>query len=95
MFLETRKSSTTYTRKSKNGVEHTYTRNKTIVLFRCDNCDGTFERELGRMDHRRLSNKYFHVCPNCNPKQFAQRMGVEKRHIWDLSADRNIDISRI
>jgi hypothetical protein len=47
------------------------------------------------MDHKRLSNIYFHVCSNCNAKQFAQRKGVEKRKFWDLSVDNDIDITRL
>lgn len=95
MFIETKTVTTQYTRNSKEGRSHTYTRNKTLAVFRCDNCDQSFERELGKMDHRRLSNGYFHVCPNCNPKQFAQKRGAERRNIWNMSADTDIDIAKI
>lgn len=87
MFIETKKITAQYFRKSKSGIEHTYSRIKTLAVFICDNCNLPFDRELGKMDHRRLSNEYFHVCPNCNPKQFAQRQGVERRILWNLPAD--------
>ena len=87
MFIETKKITAQYVRKSKSGVEHSYSRIKTLAIFKCDNCDIQFDRELGKMDHRRISNEYFHVCPNCNPKKFAQNKGVERRTMWDLPVD--------
>jgi hypothetical protein len=51
-----------------------------------------FEREQGKMDRQRISNHYFHVCTNCNPKQFAQSKGAEQRRIWSLSADSDKNI---
>ncbi len=95
MFQETKIVTTEYTRNSKEGRSHTYKRNKTVAIFRCDNCDSLFERELGKMDHRRLSNGYFHVCPKCNPKKFAQEKGAERRSIWDLPVDSELDIGKI
>jgi len=94
MFLETKKSITKHTRTSKLGIEHDYTRAKTVAVFKCDNCGSIFERDIGKMDHRRLNNRYFHVCSTCNPKQFAQKKGVERRTIWEISVDSDIDISR-
>ena len=87
MFIETKQLVTQYTRKSKSGINHTYSRRKTLAVFVCDNCSLQFTREIGRIDHRRLSNDYFHVCPNCNPKQFAQKQGVERRTLWNLPVD--------
>jgi predicted RNA-binding Zn-ribbon protein involved in translation (DUF1610 family) len=94
MFVETKKITIQYTRTSKLGVEHSYIRNKTIVVFLCDNCGEQFERELGKMDHRRMDNNYFHVCSKCNPKQFAQSKSVEKRCFWNMPVDTDIDITR-
>jgi hypothetical protein len=94
MFIEIEKTNSEYTRTSKSGTKHTYSRTKTILVFNCDNCNNIFKRNLGNMDHRRISNNYFHVCPNCNPKQFAQKKGVERRQIWNLPVDSDIDISR-
>lgn len=94
MIIETVKISTEYNRTSKLGVSHKYLRHKTIVIIQCDSCESTFERDLGKMDRRRLDNNYFHVCPNCNPKQFAQRKGVERRSLWNTSVDTDIDIGR-
>ena len=95
MICETKTVAIQYTRKSKLGIEHTYTRNKTIVVIRCDSCDAIFERDLGKMDYRRLSNAYTHVCSHCNQKQFAQRKGVERRRFWNISVDTDLDISKI
>ena len=47
------------------------------------------------MDHRRLSPEYTHVCPNCNPKQYAQSKGVERRRFWNTTVDLDIDIDKI
>jgi hypothetical protein len=92
MFIETKKIETKYTRSSKLKKSHAYTRTKTLVIFRCDSCQSLFEREQGKMDKQRISNHYFHVCANCNPKQFAQMKGVEQRKIWSLSADSDRNI---
>ena len=95
MFLETKRVVKNYTRPSKKGVNHTYKRTSIVAAFRCDNCDSFFERQLGHMDKRRLNNNYFHVCSNCDAKRFAQKKGVEKRKIWGMSADTDLDISKI
>lgn len=95
MFVETKQIKTEYTRNSRLGQSHTYLRTKTMVVFSCDSCGQYFERALGNMDHRRMSNKYYHVCPNCNPKQFAQKKSAERRAVWDLPVNSDLDISRI
>lgn len=96
MFIETKRVTKTFVRSSKLGQHHSYTRSNTVVVFRCDSCDSKFERSLGNMDHRRLSNNYFHVCKNCDSKRFAQKKGAEKRKIWKMSADDvDLDISKI
>ena len=87
MFIGTTKITAHYSRKSKSGTEHTYFRIKTLAVFICDKCYTEFNRDLGKMDHRRLNNEYFHVCPNCNPKQFAQEQGVERRKLWNTPVD--------
>jgi hypothetical protein len=95
MFLKTRQIKKQYSRPSKLGKVHVYNRKKTIAEFRCDSCNDVFEREIGKLDHRRLSNNYFHVCSNCDVKRFAQRKGVERKRVWDLPVDSDIDISKI
>ena len=82
-------------RVSKSGVKHTYYRNVTMVLLRCDNCDVEFERARGSMDPKRLSNSYFHVCKNCDSKKFAQKKGVEQKQKWNLSASSDLPISKL
>ena len=94
MLLRIEKEKVVYTRKSKLGVEHTYTRIRSIVVFRCDNCDEVFSRPQGKMDPKRLSNNYFHVCSNCDAKRFAQRKGIERKKIWDQPASSTKPIGR-
>jgi len=86
MFLETEIRENRYSRQSKSGLEHVYSRKKTVAIFRCDNCDNVFERDLKHVDRKRLSNNYFHCCGNCDAKRFAQRKGVERKKIWDMPA---------
>ena len=94
MYLRTENELTEYSRTSKTGVEHRYVRNKTVVVLRCDNCDTTFKRDLRKMDRKRLSNNYFHVCSNCDAKRFAQRKGVEQKKIWDMPASTLLPVSK-
>ena len=95
MYLNSKVQENQYVRRSKLGLEHHYTRRKTIAVFRCDNCDNEFERELKNVQSKRLSNNYFHCCPNCDSKRFAQRKGVEHKKIWELSTDIDIPIDKI
>lgn len=94
MFIGTKKVNTEHTRKSKLGKEHVYTRIKTVVELRCDNCDSVFTRDLKKISKARLSNNYFHVCSDCDAKRFAQRKGVENKQLWDLPANADLEISK-
>ncbi len=94
MFLTTKTQETQYTRRSKCGKEHTYTRTKTLAIFRCDNCDETFSRDLKHVDRKRLSNNYFHCCSNCDAKRFAQRKGIEQKKIWDMPASITLPVGK-
>lgn len=73
MYLGEQKEKTQHTRTSKLGVDHNYYREKTVVVFRCDNCSEIFTRDRERMSPKRLNNNYFHCCSHCNPKRFAQK----------------------
>ena len=95
MFIKEITVETWHTRKSKLGVDHDYKRCKTVVLFRCDNCDTEFTRDRGKMDPKRLSNNYFHVCSNCDSKKFAQKKGVERKQVWNLNASSNIPVGKL
>jgi len=95
MFLAQEYTTQIHTRKSKLGTDHTYSRERTVLLFRCDSCNETFKREKGSMDPKRISNNYFHVCVNCDPKKFAQKKGVENRHLWDMKASSLDDVSKL
>lgn len=95
MFMRQTVIETSHVRKSKLGVEHNYTRCKTIVHFLCDNCGAEFSRDRGSMDPKRLSNNYFHVCSNCDAKKFAQRKGVERKKVWNLTASSNLPVGRL
>lgn len=94
MFLGLETILTEYRRLSKKGVEHSYQRKKTVALFRCDNCDLDFKRELKKIDRKRLNNNYFHCCSNCDAKRFAQRKGVEQKKIWDLPASTTLPVGK-
>jgi|TARA_B110000444_G_scaffold233253_1_gene242622 hypothetical protein len=95
MFIKEFQQETRHVRKSKSGKDHSYKREKTIVILRCDNCDIEFERPRGSMDPKRLSNNYFHVCDRCDAKVFAQKKGVERKQMWNLSASSDIPIGRL
>ncbi len=95
MFMGIETEKTKYVRTSKLGTEHTYDRKKSVVVLRCDNCGEVFKRDKGRMDPNRLNNNYFHCCSNCNPKQFAQKKGAERKIIWDKTVSSLDDISKL
>ena len=94
MFLKIKTQFNQYIRRSKRGTEHTCKRKKTSAVFRCDNCDGIFIRDLKHIDRKRLSNNYFHCCSNCDAKRFAQRKGVEQKKIWDMPASVDLPVSK-
>ena len=92
MYIKEYLIDTWHMRRSKLGKQHTYSRKKTIVLMRCDACDSEFTRPRGKMDPKRLSNNYFHVCDNCDAKKFAQKQGVQKKKVWNLRASSDMPI---
>lgn len=94
MYIDKESVEITHTRVSKYGYEHTYTRTKTLAVLRCDQCDGVFRRELKKINRKRLSNNYFHVCENCDAKRFAQRKGVERKQIWDMPASTELPVGK-
>jgi len=94
MFIGTEVEKNIYERTSKNGQVHSYERRKTLAVFRCDNCDIQFKRELKKIDRKRLSNNYFHCCSDCDSKRFAQRKGVEQKKIWDLPASTTLPVGK-
>ena len=94
MFIKIETQENQYTRLSKGGIEHSYTRKKTSAVFICDNCDTGFTRDLKHVDRKRLSNNYFHCCSNCDAKRFAQRKGVEQKKIWDLPASTTLPVGK-
>lgn len=95
MFIREESQIFEYTRTSKNGNIHTYKRSRRTVFFICDNCDREFSRPREQMDPKRLSNNYFHVCPDCNSKKFAQRRSIERKKSWDLLASSSLPVSRL
>ena len=95
MYLGETKKKVKFKRKSKKGVEHEYFRYKTMISLRCDNCNITFTRSRGSMDPKRLNNNYFHVCSNCNNKTFAQKKGIEKKQMWNLSASSDLPVGKL
>ena len=95
MFIREFKEETRHTRKSKCGKLHEYTRQCTHAVFRCDSCNEEFVRPRGSMDPKRLNNNYFHVCSNCDAKKFAQKRGVERKQVWNLSASSDLPIGKL
>lgn len=94
MFLKRETKIQEYVRTSKLGKEHRYQREKTVATFRCDNCGSIFERDLKHIDHRRLSNNYFHCCSECDSKRFAQKRGIDKKTIWDMPASSTLPVGK-
>ena len=95
MYIRTDIITKSYMRKSKAGRYHPYTRKSQVIVFKCDQCEEEFIREKGKVDPRRLSNNYFHVCPECDPKRFAQKRGVEKRLVWNMPANTDKPIGKL
>jgi hypothetical protein len=95
MFIKEYMIDTWHTRSSKLGKQHTYNRKKRMVVLRCDGCSDEFTRERGQMDPKRLSNNYFHVCENCDAKVFAQKKGVERKQVWNMSASSSTPIGKL
>ena len=95
MFLKEFKKETRHTRTSKLGKTHSYNRFQTFVVLRCDSCDTEFTRPRGSMDPKRLSNNYFHVCSSCDAKVFAQKKGVEKKQVWNMTASSTTPIGKL
>jgi ribosomal protein L37AE/L43A len=94
MYINSAIEEYNYVRVSKLGIEHAYTRKRTVLIFACDNCGVEFRRLKGSMDPKRISNNYFHCCPDCDSKKFAQRKGVERKKIWDMPASSTLPINR-
>ena len=86
---------TEHKRTSKLGSVHKYYRKQTVVVLRCDCCNAEFERPRGSMDPKRLNNNYFHVCGNCDAKVFAQKKGVERKQVWNMSASSSKPIGKL
>jgi len=95
MFIKEYTLKKRHERKSKHGKIHEYYRKLTMVILRCDNCGSEFERNRGSMDPKRLSNNYFHVCSNCDAKVFAQKKGVEKKQVWNMTASSSTPIGKL
>jgi ABC-type ATPase with predicted acetyltransferase domain len=95
MFLREETEVIEYQRISKLGNIHKYLRERTLAVFRCDNCGEIFRRERSKMSPKRLSNNYFHCCSNCDAKRFAQRKGVEHKKIWDMKASSLDDVAKL
>lgn len=95
MFITAITSCYTYNRTSKNGLTHSYNRQRTVYVFRCDSCDHEYQRPKSCVNIKRASNNYFHVCSNCDAKRFAQKKGAERRTIWNKRASSLDTISKL
>lgn len=94
MYIASHTEKVEYIRTSKLGSNHSYQRQRTWLVFHCDNCGSEFRRLKGSMDPKRISNNYFHCCSACNSKKFAQRKAVERKKVWDLPASSTLPINR-
>lgn len=95
MYIDIFYEQHTYLRPSKSGHEHTYTRQRAMVRFRCDNCSEIFVRQRGKMNPKRLNNNYFHVCSQCDAKRFGQSKRIQKKEMWEMKASSLEDISKL
>jgi len=95
MYLGETVVTQTHLRKSKLGKTHEYTRHRTMVKLRCDDCNCEFQRARRQMNTKRLNNNVFHVCSNCDAKRFAQKRGVERRKVWNLSASSSLPVGKL
>tara|TARA_B100000530_G_C15841667_1_gene441617 strand:- start:67 stop:354 length:288 start_codon:yes stop_codon:yes gene_type:complete len=95
MFKGEKQIKTESVRKSKLGKKHKCTRIKTLYIFQCDNCGKDFERAKGKIEKKRLTNFYKHVCHSCNPKKFAQQQGVKQRQVLRMDASSDTPISSL
>lgn len=95
MFVSIKKLITKHTRTSKLGHQHSYSRVRTYVVLICDVCQTRFERSKGSINPKRIKYDAQHVCSNCDQKRFAQSRGAQRRKIWNLSADSELDITKI
>jgi hypothetical protein len=93
MLIEIIQVITEYTRMSKTGQAHKYHRRRREARLRCDSCEQEFTRPVGKIDPKRLSKEYAHVCSNCDHKRFAQSKGVERRRFWKITVDSDLDIT--
>lgn len=82
-------------RVSKRGVKHKCKRTKTFHIFKCDVCTNEFTRSKGKIEKKRLSTFYKHVCSECDPKRFAQQQGVKQRQVLGMNASSDIPISKL
>ena len=92
MLIEIIQVQVEYARLSKKGLKHIYYRKRKVARLQCDSCNKVFERPAKQMDYRRLAKDYTHVCPDCDPKRFAQSKGVESRRFWNTTVDLDLGI---
>lgn len=95
MYLGEITTKTESERVSKLGVKHQCKRTKTYHVFKCDVCESEFQRAKGKVQKKRLSNFYKHVCSGCDPKRFAQQQGVKQRQVLGMNASSDIPISKL
>ena len=95
MFKGEKTVKTETKRKSKLGKIHVLLRTKTFYFFSCDSCGEEFSRAKGKVEKKRLTNFYKHVCHSCNPKKFAQQQGVKQRQVLRMDASSDTPISSL
>ena len=86
MFIKEPHTIHLHQRESKLGKVHNFKRRRSAYHFRCDACDKEFVRDKSKVTPARASNSVLHVCSGCDPKKFAQKIGVKMRKVWQMDA---------
>jgi len=86
MFIEQTTKIHLHQRESKLGKVHNFKRKRTIYHFRCDCCEKQFVRDKSKVSPTRATNNFHHVCADCDPYAFAQKIGVKMRKVWKMDA---------
>ena len=83
MFIEQKKVARQFPYQSHKGKMCTRTCATWFGVFRCDNCNATFERQIGTtVDRRRCNNKVSHYCDNCPSHALGAQKGrvTQRQH---------------
>ena len=86
MFIKETTEIHLHSRASKLGNIHNFKRRRSVYHFRCDSCAKEFLRAKAKASPSRTNNNVHHVCSQCDPHKFAQKIGVKMRKVWQMDA---------